>query len=121
MITRRTVTRGVAWTVPVIAAAAAAPAFAASAPVCNPTAECKLPGEGENTKDYAIRTNCVTGGAILAVDAFDDNSQTWRIGAYDEAADAWVVPEFNDSRRTRTVRITTEGGVTISALHFPPC
>lgn len=42
-MTRRTLTRTAAWTVPVVAAAGTAPAFAASR-LCTPSAECKKPG-----------------------------------------------------------------------------
>ena len=122
MITRRTVTRGVAWTVPVIAAAVAAPAFAASQPlVCAPTAECKEPGEGSNTKDYAVRTNCSTGGEILGVRVFDDKREAWVEAGYDIATGAWLARGFNDSRRDRLVEVRTAVETKTYTVAFPPC
>jgi len=120
MITRRSITTA-AWTAPVVALCVPVPAYAASAPSCTPTAECKRPGEGTNTKDYAVRTNCVSGGKVLGVRVFDDKDKAWRVGEYDDATGAWVVRGFNDSRRTRLVEITTEGGVVTRSVDFPPC
>lgn len=117
---RRTLVRGIAWTAPVVAVVAAAPAYATSAPVCSPTAECKQPGEGSNTKDYAIRTNCVSGGDILSVRVYDDKAQVW-IVATPEADGTWLARGFNDSRRMRLVEITTQGGVVTTSIGFPPC
>lgn len=120
-ITRRSITVA-AWTVPVMAACAPVPAFAASALICAPTAECKLPGEGSNTKDYAIRTNCAsTGGAITAVDVYDDKQGTW-IPATPNPDGTWTSQGFNDSRRDRSVRITDASGqVDVTRIPFPPC
>lgn len=61
-ISRRSVARGMAWTVPVVAVATAAPAYAsASQPViivgCGNA--CKHPGEGQNDKTYHF-TFCFT-------------------------------------------------------------
>jgi hypothetical protein len=55
-VSRRTVTRAMAWAVPVIAVAAAVPAYAASRPILQATgAACKLPGASGNLyKGYAI-------------------------------------------------------------------
>jgi hypothetical protein len=55
-ISRRTVAKGMAWAVPVIAVAAAVPAYAASQPILQATGEgCKLPGSSGNLyKGYAI-------------------------------------------------------------------
>ena len=55
-VSRRTITRAMAWAVPVIAVAAAAPAYAASQPILQATGEgCKLPGNSGNLyKGYAI-------------------------------------------------------------------
>jgi hypothetical protein len=55
-VTRRTVTTAMAWAVPVIAVAAAVPAYAASQPILQATGEgCKLPGNSGNLyKGYAI-------------------------------------------------------------------
>jgi len=119
--TRRSVVRGAAWTVPVVAVATAAPAFAASSLVCTPTAECKLPGEGSNTKDYAIRTGCVTGSPVATVEVYDNQAAVW-IAATLQDDGTWLAPQFNDSRRSRSVRITdTAGSVDISIVDFAPC
>lgn len=55
-VSRRTVTSAMAWAVPVIAVAVAAPAYAASQPILQATgAGCKLPGNSGNLyKGYAI-------------------------------------------------------------------
>ena len=58
-MSRRTVVRGAAWTVPVLAVAAHAPAFAAStdAPRTNGPASyvvCKLAGAGQNCQSYRV-------------------------------------------------------------------
>lgn len=56
-ITRRTVTRGIAWSTPVVAVASAAPAFAAS-PVCTPIitidqqASCRCPGQSVGSQEF---------------------------------------------------------------------
>ncbi len=67
-ISRRTVARGVAWSVPVVAVASAAPAFAAS-PGCKPvvtfsTGSCKCPGRSTKTQNFVYFLNiCVTDAA----------------------------------------------------------
>ncbi|MEO7844878.1 MAG: hypothetical protein ABIR82_06035 [Nocardioides sp.] len=75
-ISRRTVARGVAWSVPVVAVATAAPAFASS-PGCQPklvldaAGSCKCPGNSSSTnpKGYYLKfcvyddPNCPTTGA----------------------------------------------------------
>lgn len=52
--TRRTIVQGTAWTIPVIAVASTAPAFAASAPpiVLTYVDAVKCPGSGKNDKQY---------------------------------------------------------------------
>ena len=57
-LSRRTIARGTAWAVPVVAVAAAAPAYAASG-VCVPNitfsaASCKCPGNGQNNFNYFV-------------------------------------------------------------------
>jgi len=74
-ISRRTVTRGVAWSAPIAAVAYAAPAFAASpGPVvvtpCGTA--CKHPGSGQNVKTYhftfCFATNvALVGGTVTLV------------------------------------------------------
>ena len=121
-INRRNIVKGAAWTVPVIAVATTAPAFAASALICNPTALCKGPGEGDNTKDYLIRANCTsTGGAIVKVEVYDDKNAVWII-ATDNGDGTWLAAGFNDSRRNRQVRITDAAGQeSTTTIPFPPC
>ncbi len=55
LVSRRSVARGVAWTVPVVAISVAAPAFAAS-PASTPTVDlsqsCKCAGSGGNNYDF---------------------------------------------------------------------
>lgn len=118
---RRTIVRGAAWTVPVVAVATSAPAFAVSALVCSPTAECKLPGAGQNTKDYTIRTNCASvGGTITSVEV-RNKFEEW-VPAAPNADGTWTAAGFNDSRRDRLVRITDSSGQsTSSIISFPPC
>ncbi len=119
---RRTIVRGAAWTVPVIAVAATAPAFAASQPInCAPTAECKQPGEGTNTKDYVVRLNCTSTTPITEVDVFDNKTKQW-IAAIDNEDGTWTAPGFNDSRRDRAVRLTDKYGQQQPYnVAFPPC
>lgn len=125
---RRTVVRGAAWTAPVIAVMAAAPAYAASQD-CQPEAKCKLQGEGQNTKDYLIATNCAnTGGGIKRVEVYDDKNKSW-INATQQDGGDWLAEGFNDSRGHRFVRITSEGSNASSGddysmqytVRFPPC
>jgi hypothetical protein len=120
--TRRTLVRGAAWTAPVIAVAAAAPAFAASQPItCAPTAECKQPGEGSNTKDYVVRLNCTSTTPITKVEVFDNKEKVW-ISASPNGDGTWTAPGFNDSRRDRLVRLTDKYGQEQTyTVAFPPC
>ena len=66
-ISRRTVTRGVAWSAPIAAVAYAAPAFAASVPVvvtpCG--SACKHPGSGQNVKTYHFTFCFATNTALV--------------------------------------------------------
>lgn len=121
-VTRRSITRGAAWSVPVIAVAAAAPAFAASQPIdCAPTAECKLQGDGQNTKDYVIRTNCTSTTPITKLEVYDDKKKTWNV-AQDNEDGTFTAFDFNDSRRDRQVRLTDKyGQQKIYNVAFPPC
>ena len=121
-VSRRTVTRTAAWTVPVIAVAVQAPAFAASQPLnCGPTAECKLQGDGQNTKDYVIRTNCISTTPITQVEVYDDKKKTW-VSADANGDGTWTAYNFNDSRRTRQVRLTDKFGQQETYnVDFPPC
>lgn len=119
---RRTVVRGAAWTVPVVAVAAAAPAFAVSRPVCNVTAECKLPGEGSNTKDYAIRSNCGADDSnIESVLIYTDTNNTKSIDAVLQGDGTFLAKGFKDSRAYRTVQITFNTGPQTYNVYFPPC
>ena len=115
---RRTVVRGAAWSVPVIAVAAQAPAFAASRR-CRPIAECKDPGEGSNTKDYAVLTNCGTVVDTTVATVTIDG----RLATYDAVTARYVVRGFRDSRAFRTVVITFNDGSEAETYNvaFPPC
>lgn len=87
-VTRRTITRGIAWTAPVVAVAAAAPAFASSQD-CDPVVTfgddaCKCPGKG-NDFTYYIQlcvddSNCSGNNAgtfrILGVAKFNGTALT---------------------------------------------
>lgn len=119
---RRTLVRGMAWTTPVVAMAATAPAFAASQPItCAPTAECKRPGEGQNTKDYAIRTHCTSTTPITQVRVYDDKEAKW-IVAEPQADGAFLARGFNDSRGHRTVELTDKyGQQKVYTVSFSPC
>lgn len=119
---RRTIVKGAAWSVPIIAVAAQAPAFAASQPItCGPTAECKLPGEGSNSKDYVVRLNCTSTTPIVKVEVYDTKNKVW-IEAVDNGDGTWTAPGFNDSRRDRPVRLTDQyGQVQNYTVAFPPC
>jgi hypothetical protein len=122
---RRTLVRGIAytaWTAPVILSATKVPAFAASALICAPTAECKQPGEGSNTKDYLIRPNCTSvNGTVTTVRVYDDKDKRW-IVALDQGDGSWLARGFNDSRRDRAVEITDSAQqVMVYTIAFPPC
>lgn len=121
-LNRRNVVRGAVWTTPVVMIAATAPAFAASQPInCAPTAECKQPGDGQNTKDYTIRTNCTSTTPITCVEVYDDKEKKW-IQAEPQRDGTFTAYDFNDSRRDRTVRLTDKyGQVKIYNVAFPPC
>lgn len=121
-VTRRSIARGAAWSVPVIAVAAAAPAFAGSQPIdCTPTAECKLQGNGHNTKDYVIRTNCTSPTPIACVEVWDDKRKRW-VRASNNGDGTWTAYDFNDSRRDRLVRLTdARGQQKFYNVAFPPC
>lgn len=121
---RRSVVRGTAWSVPVIALAATAPAFAVSRPICNVTAECKEPGAGQNTKDYRIRTNCgFDDSRIESVVVFKNESKTDFITAEPQGDGTFLAAGFKDSRAYRYVRITFNDGTANSDYNvaFPPC
>lgn len=119
---RRTFTRGVAWAAPAIAIAATAPAYAASQNIdCGPTAECKDPGEGSNTKDYRVRLNCTSTTPITKVEVFDTKEKVW-IEATANGDGTYTAKEFNDSRRDRQVRLTDQFGQQKTyTVSFPPC
>ena len=112
---RRTVVRGAAWTVPVIAVAAQAPAFAASKR-CQPFSQCKDPGDGSNTKDYEIFTNC--GGADITVTTVTVDGEP----AIKQPDGGFKVFNFKDSRAFRDVRICfTDRTCEDYTVAFSPC
>lgn len=123
-VSRRAALRAAAWTAPAVTVAVAAPAYAATSDVssCQPSAECKLPGDGSNTKDYAIRPNCSPGTTVLAVRVRDDKEKAWIVATPgDGTGETWIARGFNDSRKTRLVEITTKAEVKVYTVAFPPC
>lgn len=116
-MTRRTVVRGTAWTVPVVAVAATAPAFAASQR-CRPYAECKKPGEStDSTKTYIVASNCGAADQAVTVVTVDGKETTPLGGGRFETV------EFKDSRNFRDIRVTFSDGTSEEYLNvpFPPC
>lgn len=69
-ITRRTLTQGAAWSVPVIAVAAHAPAFAASTVIIVPGSEVKMtkcPGQSDKTDPWTYIATFITTGVASSV------------------------------------------------------
>ena len=64
-VSRRTVTRGAAWSVPLVAVSVAAPAFSASTsnPVVTAGASCKCPGSGGNNFNFKTVLAVTTAGS----------------------------------------------------------
>lgn len=114
---RRSLVRGAAWSVPVIAVAAAAPAFAVSQS-CRPFAECKKPGASSDTdKTYVINANCGTLDNNIKTVFVDDKPTTFlSSGRYETV-------QFKDSGNFRDVVITFNDGSVETYLNvaFPPC
>jgi hypothetical protein len=148
-ITRRTVTRGIAWSAPIAAVAYAAPAFAGSQPVtvtpCG--SACKHPGTGQNLKTYHF-TFCFQTNTALVGGSVSLNSMTIVGGGSPETKP--VVPtsvsvspgtatciyvdavDFSDSangeatlnfsyKTTDDPSTTINGSVTTSINSLPPC
>lgn len=108
---RRTLVKGVAWSVPVVSMAATAPAFAASALGCTPTAY-KKPGRGKNRKDYVLRPGCNYDVTCVWIDG---KAATRR------ADGTWIVSDQPNSRAKLTVIIQTPNGRWGPTLvAFPP-
>jgi len=77
-ISRRTVAKGAAWSVPVIAVGAAAPAYAVSGGIFQLNGNgCKLPGNSNSTfKGYAFKLSAVNNtnaDITITIDAIDLN------------------------------------------------
>ena len=118
---RRTVARGALWTVPVVAVAAAAPAFAVSQR-CRPTGRCKNPGNPKD-KSYVVVTNCglydrdITAVTVdkIAAEPLEENGV--------QVPGQWIVPDFKDSRSQRDVTITYSDSTTEEYFNvqFLPC
>lgn len=115
--TRRTVAKGVAWTVPVIATVAAAPAYAVSLS-CRPFAECKKPGAGSNAKTYIVNSNCGTSSSnVLEITV--DGQPTLPLGD-----GRFETIEFGNSKNFRDVVVVFNDGrpnETYNNVPFPPC
>jgi hypothetical protein len=66
-VSRRSVARGAAWSVPIVAIAVAAPAYAASSPTATPTPaagpSCKCPGSGGNNFNFKAAIAFTTPGS----------------------------------------------------------
>lgn len=113
---RRTVVRGAAWSVPVIAVGAPIPAFAASQS-CRPFAECKKPGSSQdNTKTYIVNSNCgIADPNVSSITV--DGQPTTPLGD-----GRFETVEFGDSRNFREVIITfTDRPAETYTVPFPPC
>jgi hypothetical protein len=111
-ISRRTVTRGVAWSAPIAAVAYAAPAFAASQPVvvtpCGTA--CKHPGSGQSNKTYHF-TFCFSTSAAL-------------VGGVVHLEDMRIVGNGNDNTRdvvpdTVAVAPGSPTCIYVDAIDFP--
>jgi hypothetical protein len=138
---RRAVVRTGVWAVPVVATAAAAPAFAGTGDTPPVTidgigAACKLPGEGQHSKDYRF---------TLSFDSNSANAETVTINSFDFKGSTYtpspnqvVVPAnasnfmssftlfgFNNSSNTSAVVTYSVNGVvgtaTVSFPSFHPC
>ena len=74
-VSRRTVARGAVWSVPAVAVAVAAPAFAASTtnPVVTAGASCKCPGSGGNNFNFK---------SVLAVTTAGSDDWTFHFTSY---------------------------------------
>jgi hypothetical protein len=115
-INRRNLTKGVAWSVPVVAISTAAPAFAASQS-CKPFAECKNPGAGQNSKTYIVNSNCgLSESTVTSVTVDGQPTTPLGNGRYETV-------NFNDSRNFRTVVVTFSDRPTetYENVPFPPC
>jgi len=69
-VTRRTLTRTIAWSTPVVAVAATAPAFAASTVVITPNSEVdvtKCPGQSDKTDPWTYIATFLTTGVATSV------------------------------------------------------
>lgn len=117
--TRRNIVRGAAWTVPVIAVAATAPAFAASPINCTPCGY-KRPGYGTDSqtgkrlKDYVIDLNCIaTQDVTRVVIDGKDATKLWN--------NRWILRSQPDSRNKLFVQIfTADGGKWSGNVEFNP-
>ena len=106
VINRRTVVRGAAWSIPVVAVAANAPAFAAStdAPSISSVSACKDPGTGSNCQGYRF-------SVVLNVQP----GYTWTINLTEVSIE-------NTNRTTTTTPLTFLGvSSDSSTLNFTTC
>lgn len=91
-VSRRTVARGMAWSVPVVAVATTAPAYAVSPP-CVPTVSfgagsCKCPGQSQTGEEFVYYlkfcvddTNCPQGTGTFRVLSVTKTNDTLLVGA----------------------------------------
>jgi hypothetical protein len=139
---RRAVVRTGVWAVPVVATVAAAPAFAATSGGPPPVTidgmgtACKLPGEGQHSKDYRFTLSFDSNSAnpeTVTINSFDFKGST-----YTPSPNTVVVPAnasnflstftlfgfTNSSQESATITYTVDGitgTATVSFPAFPPC
>ena len=113
---RRTVVRGAAWTVPVVAVATTAPAFAVSKS-CRPYAECKKPGSSQDKdKTYIVNSACGAADNNIKSVTVDGKPTTLL------STGRFETEEFKDSRNFREVVIEfTDRASETYTVGFPPC
>ncbi len=119
-VSRRTVARGAAWSVPIAAVSVAAPAFAASyrTPTNSGTAACKCPGGG-SPYTYNLRINFTTPGTdsySFHVDEFlvDGVAPTVFLGPTD------VVLPAGEGSPTFRFRLTNSNGMHTISIKYTP-
>lgn len=114
-VSRRSVVRTAAWSVPAVAVVTAAPAFAASTtPTCKPTG-CKFPGRSnkKKVKSYRLETGC--GAAEVKAVFINGKTAIWD-GRF------WWLRDQSDSRSPLPVAIHfKDGTVWNGVVKFLPC
>ncbi|MFW5469859.1 hypothetical protein ACOCJ4_07430 [Knoellia sp. CPCC 206435] len=120
-ISRRTITKGTAWSVPVVAVMGSASAQAQAVSGCVPTLDfspdsCRCTGEGQNAKDYFVS---VCNDGVICPDGGGDGvlyvSVRANTGAHPELAPGLVIEvpvggcsgtvQFNSTNSSRNLRL----------------